>query len=100
MPDVEVLEVEVEVELEPVLELDLELVLDPEPLLDPVPDVEVLEVEVELEPVLELDPELAPLALTGPAMTMPLANMVTPPVLPPVELTEPFTLIACAVAVI
>ena len=75
------------------------VVLDPlpEPVLDPVPEVEVVELEVVLEPVLELDD---PLALTGPAKTTPLASMVTPPVLPPVEDTEPFTVMACAVAVI
>ena len=58
--------------------------------------VEVL-LEVVLDPVLELED---PLALTGPAKTTPLASMVTPPVLPPVEDTEPFTVMACAVAVI
>ena len=43
------------------------------------------------------DPE--PLELTGPAKTIPLASMATPPALPPVVETLPPTLIVCAVAV-
>jgi hypothetical protein len=86
--DVEVLEELPELpELEPpneevdvVVEVLLEVVFEPAP-----------------DPALELDD---PFALTGPAKTIPLANMVTPPLLPPVEDTEPFTVMACAVAVI
>jgi hypothetical protein len=76
LPELEPLDEELDV----VLEVLLEVVLDPAP-----------------DPALKLD---APFALTGPAKTMPLANMVTPPLLPPVEDTEPFTVMACAVAVI
>lgn len=84
-------------------EVDVEVLEElPElPELEP-PDEEVDVVvetllEVVLDPVLELDD---PFALTGPPKTIPLANMVTPPLLPPVEDTEPFTVMACAVAVI
>jgi len=84
-------------ELEEVLELPEEELLDPVPDPEPDPEPELVELEEELEVELELDD---PLALTGPANTIPLASMVTPPELPPAELTEPLTLIAWAVAVI
>jgi hypothetical protein len=84
-------------ELEEVLELPEEELLDPVPDPEPDPEPELVEPEEELEVELELDD---PLALTGPANTIPLASMVTPPELPPAELTEPLTLIAWAVAVI
>jgi hypothetical protein len=99
---------ELEVLVEEPLELELlepELLPDDVPLVveeEPVPVVlvDVLDLEVVLEPVLvvlELDD---PFALTGPAKTIPLASMLTLPVLPPVEDAEPFTVMACAVAVI
>ena len=79
--------------------LELEPFPVDEPLLEDVePVLVVLVFVLEFEPV-PVVPE-DPFALTGPAMTIPLASIVTPPVLPPVDDTEPLTLIAWAVAVI
>ena len=95
--DVALEELLVPPELEPVEEVVgvevLEVLLG---LLLLLPVDEPLVVEVDEEP----DPEVVPLELTEPESTTPLASMVTPPVLPPVDVTEPLTLIACAVAVI
>ena len=92
--DVALEELLVPPELEPVEEVvGVEVLLG---LLLLLPVDEPLVVEVDEEP----DPEVVPLELTEPESTTPLASMVTPPVLPPVDVTEPLTLIACAVAVI
>ena len=71
--------------VEPEPELPEPELPEPEP---PVPE--------ELEPE---EPELVPLAETLPATTTEPPSKFTPPVLPPVLVTDPVALILCAVAV-
>lgn len=108
---------------EPVLDEEEPVPVDPDPLdpepLDPVPDEpelldpedepdpelldpdEPLDVdpEVPLELVPDEEPELLPLAETLPVITALVAKRVTPPLLPPVLVTDPLDVMLCAVAV-